>query len=203
MAYRSLQGFVDAPWPGSSTIEVGLGPEWKAYSFAFHEGCDILAEESRYLMVLFKAAAATPDERTLCVDDIVVTKSPTTKPRLINPTTFAYAPIDHRLALGPGDRQSGHGVGSSGQTATAGIAPSIPPASPSVLWLSQDGVRLRTGRMFLILRLPSGHRPAERLQWAFGAPDEVVVGADDGRPERPVVDRFGAWYRHPCRSERK
>ena len=99
MAYRSLQGFVDAPWPGSSTIEVG--PEWKAFTFTYHEGCDFFAEESRYLMVLFKATAAAADDRTLWVDDVVVTERPTMKPRLINTSTFTYTPIDHRLSPGP------------------------------------------------------------------------------------------------------
>jgi hypothetical protein len=98
MAYRSLQGFVDAPWPGSSPIEVSH--EWKAYTFTFYEGCDFFAEESRYLLVLFKAAAAAPDERTLWVDDVVVTERPTTKLRLANPATLQYAPIEHRLAPG-------------------------------------------------------------------------------------------------------
>jgi hypothetical protein len=98
MAYRSLQGYVDAPWPGSSTIAVG--PEWKAYSFTFCEGCDFFAEDSRYLLLLFKAAAMAADERTLWVDDVVVTERPSTKPRLANPATLPYAPIEHRLAPG-------------------------------------------------------------------------------------------------------
>jgi len=99
MAYRSLQGFVDAPWPGSSPIDVSR--EWQAYTFTFHEGSDFFAENSRYLLVLFKAAAATADERTLWVDDVVVTERPTTKLRLANPATLAYAPIEHRLLPGP------------------------------------------------------------------------------------------------------
>jgi hypothetical protein len=97
MAYRTIQGFVDAPWPGSFPIEVS--PEWKVYTFTFHEGSDFFAEESRYLLVLFKAAA-TADERTLWIDDVVLTERPGTKPRLINPATLAYAPIEHRLAPG-------------------------------------------------------------------------------------------------------
>jgi hypothetical protein len=99
MAYRSLQGFVDAPWPGSASIAVGR--EWKEYTFTFSEGCDFFAEESRYLLVLFKAAAATSDERTLWVDDVVVTERPSTKPRLVNPATLQYAPVEHRLLPGP------------------------------------------------------------------------------------------------------
>ena len=98
MAYRSLQGFVDAPWPGSARIEVGR--DWKPYSFTYHEGCDFFADESRYLLVLFKAAASSLDERTLWIDDVVVTERPTTQPRLANPATLKYAPIEHRLLPG-------------------------------------------------------------------------------------------------------
>ena len=98
MAYRSLRGFVDAPWPGAFPIEVGK--EWKAYSFAFHEGSDFFAEESRYLLVLFKAAARESDERTLWIDDVVVTERPTTKLRLANPATLHHDPIEHRLLPG-------------------------------------------------------------------------------------------------------
>ena len=98
MAYRSLRGFVDAPWPGTSTIEVGR--DWKHFSFTFHEGSDFFVEESRYLMLLFKAAASGGDERTLWIDDVMVTERPTTRPRLVNPATLKYPPIEHRLVPG-------------------------------------------------------------------------------------------------------
>ena len=98
MAYRSLEGFVDAPWPGEHAINVG--PDWKSFRFTFHEGSDFFAEDSRYLMVVFKASAARSEERTLWIDDVMVTEQPTTKPRLINPVTLRYAPIEHRLVPG-------------------------------------------------------------------------------------------------------
>ena len=98
LAYKDLKHYVDAPWPGTALIDVGL--QWKSYTVSFSEGSDFFAEESRYLMTLFKAASHKNDQQTLWIDDVALTTSPAAGPRLINPATLAYSPVEHRLAPG-------------------------------------------------------------------------------------------------------
>ena len=100
-AYRQIQPFVDAPVPGSSTLE--LDTAWRPFCFTADEGWDFFADESRYLMLTFHAATDRVDERTLWIDDVVVTeaKSPRSG-RLVNPATLSYDRLAHHLR--PGDR---------------------------------------------------------------------------------------------------
>jgi hypothetical protein len=98
-AYRQIQPFVDAPSPGLLPIRVDR--QWKAYRFVLHEGWDIFAEESRFLLLTFHAAARAEDERTLWIDDVAVSQQPSPRQgRLVNPDTLAYDRLEHRLRPG-------------------------------------------------------------------------------------------------------
>ena len=98
-SYQSIRPFVDAASPGSQTIHVDR--QWREFRYELHEGWDLFADESRYLMLSFKAAARNDDERTLWIDDVVVTERPSPrKDRLANPATLGYAPLNHRLKEG-------------------------------------------------------------------------------------------------------
>ncbi len=98
-AYQKIQPFVDAPSPGFFPIKVG--PQWRKFQFVLYEGWDFFAEESRYLMLTFKAAGQADEEQTLWIDDVVVTEQPSPrKDRLANLATLRYAPLDHRLREG-------------------------------------------------------------------------------------------------------
>ena len=97
-AYRSIRPFVDAPSPGAWPIEVT--PEWQAYRFEFFEGLDFFAEESQYLLLTFSAVTDTAEEGTLWVDDIEVWVRPSPQPRVINPASLKYPPVNHRLRPG-------------------------------------------------------------------------------------------------------
>ena len=97
-AYRSIRPFVDAPSPGAWPIEVT--PEWQAYRFEFFEGLDFFADESQYLLLTFSAVTDTAEEGTLWVDDIEVWVRPSPQPRVINPATLKYPPVNHRLRPG-------------------------------------------------------------------------------------------------------
>jgi hypothetical protein len=98
MAYKDIGRFVDAPWPGISSIDVDV--QWKPYTLSFNEGCDFFAEESRYLMAYFKATSQKKEEQTLWIDDVALTAGPAIGPRLLNPATLVYPPLEHRLAPG-------------------------------------------------------------------------------------------------------
>lgn len=98
-AYRKIQPFVDAPSPGSFPIRVD--PRWRQFHFVLHEGWDFFAEECGYLLLTFKAAGKTDQQRTLWIDDVVVTGQPSPrKGRLVNPDTIRHAPLNHRLKEG-------------------------------------------------------------------------------------------------------
>ena len=98
-AYRQLRPFVEAPSPGNFPFSVGR--EWKEYRFVLHEGWDIFADECRYLLLIFNAAGRAEEERTLWIDDVVVTGQPSPRQdRLVNPATLTYPRLEHRLAVG-------------------------------------------------------------------------------------------------------
>lgn len=97
--YLQLKPFVGAAAPGLSPITVDK--EWKQFHFTVHEGWDFFADECRYLLLVFKAAASDADQRTLWIDDVSVTQRPCDRDdRLVNPRTLRYAPLEHRLAEG-------------------------------------------------------------------------------------------------------
>ncbi|MCS7237782.1 MAG: hypothetical protein NZ899_05860 [Thermoguttaceae bacterium] len=98
-AYQSIRPFVDAPAPGFHAIDVT--PEWRKYEFAFDEGLDFFADQSRYLLLTFMGTDAPEEEGTLWVDDITVTAEPGKHPRLLNPATIPIEPLRHHLV--PGD----------------------------------------------------------------------------------------------------
>ena len=103
-AYQQIRPFVDAPSPGYFPLH--LGPEWTQCRFVLHEGWDFFAEECRYLLLSFKATARADEERTLWIDDVVVTEQPSTrKGRLVNPATLSYPRLVQRLQArqGSGD----------------------------------------------------------------------------------------------------
>lgn len=98
-AYRDVKPFVDAPAPGHANLAVDT--DWREFRFTADEGWEFFADEARYLMLTFHAAGDRGEERTLWVDDVVVTEEPSPRPgRLVNPATLEYAPLDHRLRSG-------------------------------------------------------------------------------------------------------
>lgn len=97
--YRRLTPYAEASAPGMSALAVG--PEWKPFEFTVHEGWDLFADECRYLLLVFKAAGKNEEERTLWIDDVVVTERPSErKERLVNPLTLSFPPLEHRLKEG-------------------------------------------------------------------------------------------------------
>lgn len=102
-AYRKVQPFEDAPSPGFFPLAVD--PQWKQFRFVLHEGWDFFAEDCRHLLLTFRATGQAAEERTLWIDDVVVTEQPSLRDgRLINPTTLKYQPLEHRLQ--PGEQLS-------------------------------------------------------------------------------------------------
>jgi hypothetical protein len=98
-AYRQIQPFVDAPSPGFFPLAVDQ--QWKRFCFTLHEGWDFFAEDCRYLLLTFRATAQAAEERTLWIDDVVVTEQPSQRDgRLINPARLTYQPLEHRLRSG-------------------------------------------------------------------------------------------------------
>ena len=73
-AYRQIRPFVEAPRRACSHCRSER--QWKEFRFVLHEGWDFFADECRYLMLLFKAAGRAEEERTLWIDDVVVTERP-------------------------------------------------------------------------------------------------------------------------------
>ncbi len=97
-AYENIRPFVDAPSPGFFPIDVNAS--WRQFAFEIHEGFDFFAERSRHLLLTFKTTTDEKEERTLWIDDVSVTASPSTKPRLVDETTLSYQPLQHRLRPG-------------------------------------------------------------------------------------------------------
>ena len=100
-AYQQINPFTGWTQPGIGNFE--SGKEWKEYSFTIREGLDFLAEQSAYLMLTFKAATQSKEERTLWIDDVRVVEQPDPNPvTLIHESTLPHEAINHRLQ--PGDR---------------------------------------------------------------------------------------------------
>jgi hypothetical protein len=99
-AYRTIRPFVDAASPGFFPLP--LDEDWRQFRFVLDEGWDFFAEDCRFLLLTFRAAGRAEEERTLWIDDVVVTEQPSTREgRLVNPDSLVYPQIDHRLK--PGD----------------------------------------------------------------------------------------------------
>ena len=100
-AYRQIQPFVDAPSPGFFPLAVDR--QWKQFQFVLHEGWDFFEDDCRHLLLTFRATGQVVEERTLWIDDVVVTEQPSEREgRLVNPATLTYPPLDHRLRPGAG-----------------------------------------------------------------------------------------------------
>jgi len=103
-AYASIKPYVDGPSPGKITFDAAR--EWKRHSLTVHEGWDFFAEQSRHLMLAFRAYSGRSgrrEERTLWIDDVTVTARPSDrKGRLVDEATLKYEPMNHRLR--PGER---------------------------------------------------------------------------------------------------
>lgn len=98
-AYASLKPYVDAPSPGFFPIEVG--PDWRPFTFVIHEGWDFFADRTRFVLLTFKATTNQREERTLWIDDVVVTEQPTTRQgRLVDVARLEHPPLEHRLRPG-------------------------------------------------------------------------------------------------------
>lgn len=98
-AYQSVKPFVDAGSPGS--LKVDAGSEWKEFTFSIREGLDLFADQAKFLLLTFKAAIESKDERTLWVDDIRVLEQRDPNPvRLLNDATLPHEALQHRLRPG-------------------------------------------------------------------------------------------------------
>lgn len=98
-AYYSISPFVDAPSPGRFLIDAG--EDWKRYEFQIHEGWDFFAHKSRYIMLGFKVTADRREEKTLWLDDVVVTGQRSQREgRMVDKEDLEYEPLQHRLKPG-------------------------------------------------------------------------------------------------------
>lgn len=97
--YESIKPFIDGPSPGFFPVDVGT--EWKQFTFEIHEGWDFFADRSRFILLVFKTTTNAPEEKTLWIDDVVVTEQPSTrKGRLFDLDSMQHPPLDHRLKAG-------------------------------------------------------------------------------------------------------
>jgi hypothetical protein len=100
-AYQTIKPFVDAPSPGAFPFEPGS--QWKEFSFTVREGLDLFADQSQFLLLTFKAAAEAKDERTLWIDNVLVSEQPDPHPAgLLDGAVVPHDALQHRLQ--PGDR---------------------------------------------------------------------------------------------------
>ncbi|MCE5237674.1 hypothetical protein LLH23_04195 [bacterium] len=100
-AYETINPFVDAPSPGGFTINVGA--EWRQFRFTVYEGWDYFADRSKLILLSFIPTRDQALEKTLWLDDVVLTQEPTTKPgRMVDERSLQFEPLQHRLQ--PGDR---------------------------------------------------------------------------------------------------
>jgi len=98
-SYSSIQPFVDAPSPGHFLIDVSQ--EWKHYSFEIHEGWDFFVQRSRLIMLGFKATTNNQEEKTLWLDDVVISEQDSSREgSMIDEDTLDSAPLQHRLRSG-------------------------------------------------------------------------------------------------------
>ena len=97
IGYQTIHPFTDAPPVMFQVIFVS--PQWQAFEFEVHEGRDFDADKLRYMLLLFDAAYIDSEERTLWIDDVVVTEEPLKRPyNLLFWEKMPPDPIEHRLA---------------------------------------------------------------------------------------------------------
>ncbi len=98
-AYESINPYRDAPTAGVWPFQVGT--EWKQYSFEVKEGMEFFARRSRYLLLTFRATSTINEERTLWLDDVIVTEQPSpNKVRLVDEDSLEVPAVQHRLRAG-------------------------------------------------------------------------------------------------------
>ena len=98
VAYEKRNPYIEAPAP---TFPIEVGPNWKHYAFEIKESFDFSADRSRYLMLVFKAATTPEEEKTLWIDDVVVTEQDNPRATgLIDEKKISYQPLQHRLNPG-------------------------------------------------------------------------------------------------------
>ena len=100
-AYKEVKHFTG--WTSSEACRLEVGPTWKEYSFSIREGLDLFADQSPYLILVFRAATQTKEERTLWIDDVRVVEQLDPDPvSLLNDATIPHEALQHRLQ--PGER---------------------------------------------------------------------------------------------------
>ena len=99
-SYHAVEpSLVDAPSPGFFPFDAST--EWKEYTFQVREGLDFFADESRFLLLTFKATTSAEEERTLWIDDVLVSEQPDLNPvHLIADAKVPREPLQHRLEPG-------------------------------------------------------------------------------------------------------
>ena len=97
--YYNIQPFVDATSAGRFPYEVTT--EWQEYTFTVDEGRDFYQDEVRYMLASFKPVGNEYAlQRTLWIDDVVVTERDSTEEPLIDDRTLVFDPLPHRLDPG-------------------------------------------------------------------------------------------------------
>lgn len=98
-AYSSIRPFIDAPSPGRFLLDVGN--EWKQYKFEVYEGWDFFAHRSCFVLLGFKTTENEQEEKTLWIDDVIVTESKSSREgRMVDDASIEYEPLQHRLRPG-------------------------------------------------------------------------------------------------------
>jgi len=98
-AYETINPFADAPSPGGYAVKVGT--DWQQFSFTVYEGWDYFADRSKLILLTFIPTRDQALEKTLWIDDVVLTQEPTTKPgRMVDERSLKFAPLQHRLEQG-------------------------------------------------------------------------------------------------------
>jgi hypothetical protein len=98
-AYESVRPYRDAPSPGRWPIR--CDGQWRSFAFEVHEGRDFLADRSRLLLLAFRATLERPLQKTLWIDDVVVTESRSTvAASFVDEGKLEVAPLRHRLKPG-------------------------------------------------------------------------------------------------------
>lgn len=100
-ALQSFKPYIDTPSKG--TFKLDVGREWKEFKYTLREGLDLFADEGRFLALSFGAVWNPKDERTLWLDDLLITELPDPHPTgMVCERTLPYDTLQHRLQ--PGDK---------------------------------------------------------------------------------------------------
>ncbi len=103
-SYRSVKPIEQGPQITTKEFVINRG--WAECRLSFTAGEDFYADEARHIYVAFfpaVGAAALNRDKTLWLDDIVITAMPLGDdvPQVVNPTALAVPPLPLRLAPGP------------------------------------------------------------------------------------------------------